>query len=105
MQTFWKPADSLTVLSLSLLPPGDTFICFSSPLNSPRYAVPPLNSSEEEIREALGRWGYPDFRPGQLEAVKRILAGLSKKTTFCMKVFISIISGKSTLVLLATGTG
>ena len=52
------------------------FVTIGSQLLCPRYAVPPLHSSEDEVREALGRWGYPDFRQGQLEAVMRILAGL-----------------------------
>ena len=63
------------------------FECAEEESAAARYAVPPLHASEDEVREALARWGYPDFRPGQLDAVMRILAG------------------KSTLVLLATGTG
>ena len=52
-----------------------------------RFAVAPLESSEADIDEALARFGYPEFRPGQREAIVRVLAG------------------QSTLVLLATGTG
>ena len=63
------------------------FECAEEESAAARYAVPPLHASEDEVREGLARWGYPDFRPGQLDAVMRILAG------------------KSTLVLLATGTG
>ena len=49
--------------------------------------VPPLEIDKEGIKNTLKKFGHEDFRPGQLEAIERTVAG------------------KSSLALLATGSG
>ena len=49
--------------------------------------MPPLDVDSADIKAALAKFGYSSFRPGQEETISRILAG------------------KSSLALLATGTG
>ena len=52
-----------------------------------KYRVPPLDVDSADIKAALAKFGYSSFRAGQEETISRILAG------------------KSSLALLATGTG
>ena len=49
--------------------------------------MPPLDLDSIDIKAALAKFGYSSFRPGQEETITRILAG------------------RSSLALLATGTG
>ena len=52
-----------------------------------KYKVEPLDADSVNIEATLAKFGYTSFRPGQEEAIRRIVAG------------------KSSLALLATGTG
>jgi len=83
--------DFETVDDAELLEAAMQFDCAPVEDATSKYAVPPLISSNEADREfvysALARFGYEQFREGQVEAIMRILAG------------------QSSLVLLATGTG
>jgi len=74
-----------------LLQAARQFECAPAEDESIKFAVPPLipstNVDRQFLYSALARFGYQQFRGGQEEAIMRILAG------------------KSSLVLLATGTG
>uniref|UniRef100_A0A0P4W4R4 DNA 3'-5' helicase n=1 Tax=Scylla olivacea TaxID=85551 RepID=A0A0P4W4R4_SCYOL len=75
--------------SSTSVPPSQSSYWQERPTVEPLYSLNggELIATPEEVHEALRMFGYPSFRPGQEEAVMRIL------------------SGQSTLLVLSTGSG